>query len=393
MTSPFAPLVPPVRVLLGPGPSDVAPSVLRALAAPTFGHMDPATFEVMRELASMLRSIYETKNEWTLAVTGTGTSGMEASLANLIEPGDRVLVAVHGYFGARLVEIASRAGATVVHVEQEWGRPSDVAKLRAAAAGGKFKLVCAVHAETSTGVLQELAPLRALADELGALLLIDAVTSLGCIPIGVDRERVDAIYSCSQKGLSCTPGLSPVSFSPRAVEAIRARKSKCTSFYLDLDLLQRYWHGDHQYHHTASSNLYCGLHEAARLVLAEGLDARFERQHRMAKALWTGLTELGLALLVPEPQRLPQLTAVCIPPNVDDARVRKQLLDEFGLEIGAGFGPLKGKIWRIGLMGSGATPRNVLLCLSALRAVLVKEGFRAKSDPIEAAQSVLASAS
>ncbi|MCE9595980.1 MAG: alanine--glyoxylate aminotransferase family protein [Planctomycetes bacterium] len=382
---------PPQRVLLGPGPSDVAPSVLRALGAPTLGHLDPKTLEIMGELATALRAIFETQNPWTLAISGTGTSGMEATLVNLIEPGDRVLVAVHGYFGARLADIAKRVGGDVTVVEQEWGRPSDPAQLRAAAAGRKFKVLAAVHAETSTGVRQELAPLAALADELGALFVADAVTSLGCLPVGVDRARVDAVYSCSQKGLSCTSGLSPVTFSPRAVDAIKRRKQPVSSFYLDVPLLERYWHGDHLYHHTACSNLFAALHEATRLVLEEGLEARFARHARLSKALVAGLEALGLELLVPASDRLPQLLAVKIPDGVDDVKVRKALLEQYSIEIGGGLGPFKGKLWRIGLMGSGATPRNVLLALSALAAVLATSGFRARGEPIAAAGAALAS--
>ncbi|MCC6406860.1 MAG: alanine--glyoxylate aminotransferase family protein [Planctomycetes bacterium] len=382
---------PPQRSLLGPGPSDVAPSVLRALAAPTLGHLDPRTLDMMRELAEMLRAIFETKNPCTLAVSGTGTSGMETALVNLIEPGDRVLVAVHGYFGARLAEIAQRVGGDVTVVEQEWGQPSDPAKLRAAAAGRKFKVLAAVHAETSTGVKQELAPLSAVAEELGALFVVDAVTSLGCTPVGVDRARIDVVYSCSQKGLSCTSGLSPVSFSPRAMEAIARRKQRVASFYLDIALLERYWHGDHLYHHTACSNLFAALHEATRLVLEEGLEARFARHARLSKALVAGLEGLGLELLVPAHQRLPQLLAVKIPDGVDDLAVRKALLAQYSIEIGGGLGALKGKIWRIGLMGSGATPRNVLLAVSALASVLGSHGFRPRSEALAAAGAALAS--
>lgn len=378
------PFDPPQRVLLGPGPSDVAPSVLRALSAPTLGHLDPQTFEMMRVIAERLRTIFETQNPCTLAVSGTGTSGMETTLVNLIEPGDRVLVAVHGYFGARLAEIAQRVGGDVTVVEQEWGKPSDPAKLRAAAAGRKFKVLAAVHAETSTGVRQELEPLATLAAELGALFVVDAVTSLGCAPIGVDRARIDAIYSCSQKGLSCTSGLAPVSFSPRALEAVTKRKAKPSSFYLDLTLLDRYWHGDHLYHHTACSNLFAALAEATRLVVEEGLEARYARHVRLSNALVAGLEALGLELLIPASERLHQLLAVKIPAGVDDVKVRKALLDEYGLEIGGGLGVLKGKVWRIGVMGSGATPRNVLLAVSALGTVLEAHGFRTRAKVTDA---------
>ncbi|HVS19863.1 MAG TPA: alanine--glyoxylate aminotransferase family protein [Planctomycetota bacterium] len=367
-----APLDVPQRVLLGPGPSDVAPAVLSALAKPTLGHLDPLVLRAMDELADMLRRLYRTQNAWTLATSGTGTSGMEACLANLVRSGDRVLVCVHGYFGLRLAEIARRSGADVTVVEGEWGRPSDLDRAREAARGGRFDLLCAVHAETSTGVLQDLTPLRALADELGALLVVDAVTSLGCVPLELDAWGVDAVYSCSQKGLSCTPGLSPVSFSPRAVERIRKRADTSPTFYLDANLLMGYWAGPRGYHHTASSNLYCALHEAARLALEEGLEARWQRHARLGAELATGLEALGLKLCVDAAHRLPQLTVVEIPEGVDDATVRGALLERFGIEIGGGLGAFKGRVWRIGLMGSGATPRNVALVLAALRAVLAR---------------------
>lgn len=386
---PPAPLDVPARVLLGPGPSDVAPSVLSALGKPTLGHLDPLVLRAMDELAGMLRALYRTANEWTFATSGTGTSGMEATLVNLLRPGERALVGVHGYFGRRLVDIARRCGADVTAVEAEWGRPLDVAALRRAAGGRAHALVCVVHAETSTGVLQDLRPLRALADELGALLLVDAVTSLGCVPLEVDGWGVDAVYSCSQKGLSCTPGLAPVSFSERAREKALA-DGPVRSFYLDAELLMGYWGGPRGYHHTASSNLYYALHEAARLALEEGLEPRWERHARLGRALVQGLEAMGLEPLVRPEHRLPQLTAVRIPDGVDDGRVRKRLLERYGLEIGGGLGPLKGRLWRIGLMGCGATPRNVTLCLAALGECLSAEGWRPAGNGAEVAAAALA---
>jgi len=383
-----APLTLPQRVLLGPGPSDVAPSVLNALSKPTLGHLDPLVLRSMDELREMLRALYRTAHEWTFATSGTGTSGMEATLVNLVRPGERVLVAVQGYFGQRLVEIARRCGAEVIAVEGEWGRPADVDALRKAA-GASCALVCVVHAETSTGVLQDLRPLRQLADELGALLLVDAVTSLGCVPLEVDAWGVDAVYSCSQKGLSCTSGLAPVSFSERAVERIRSRPTAVPSFYLDAGLLMDYWGGPRGYHHTASSNLYAALHEAVRLALEEGLEARWERHRRMGAALVHGLEAMGLEVVAPAQHRLPQLTAVRIPAGVQDVPVRKRLLEEFGIEIGGGLGPLKGQVWRIGLMGAGATRRNVALGLTALAGALAAEGFRPGADGAAAALEAL----
>ncbi len=384
-----APLELPERLLLGPGPSDVAPSVLAALGRPTVGHLDLRLLEAMGELQRMLRALWGSSNEWTFATPGTGTSGMEAALVNLVRPADRVLVGVHGYFGQRIAEIARRCGAEVVAVEGEWGRPTDPERLRAAAGGKPHALLCAVHAETSTGVLQDLRPLRAVADELGALLLVDAVTSLGCVELLVDEWGLDAAWSCSQKGLSCTPGLAPVCFSPRAVERIADRRGPVRSFYLDVALLMGYWGGAHAYHHTASSNLLCALHEAARLALEEGLEARWERHRRLGRALCAGLEALGLELLVPPEHRLPQLAAVRVPDGVDDAGVRQRLVADHGIEIGGGLGPLRGRLWRIGLMGSGATRKNVTVCLDALAATLAAEGFQPRGNGVEAALSTL----
>jgi alanine-glyoxylate transaminase/serine-glyoxylate transaminase/serine-pyruvate transaminase len=385
--APRLPFEPPARLLLGPGPSEVAPGVLRALSLPTLGHLDPEMFRAMDETRAMLRELFGAPYEATLAVSGTGTSGMEAVLVNLIEPGDAVLVPVHGYFGARVAEIAERCGAAVTRVDGEWGRASDVAKARAAAGGRPFRLVAVVHAETSTGVRLDLAPWSDLARELGALLVADTVTSLGCIPIGAAEHGLDAAWSCTQKGLSCTPGLSPVTFSPRAVERVRARAQRVRSFYLDLTLLLDYWGGARGYHHTMSSNLVVALHEAARLALAEGLAARFERHRALSAALVRGLQALGLEPLVPESERLPQLLAVRIPSGADDARVRSRLLREHGIEIGGGLGPLKGQVWRIGLMGHGCSRRNVLTVLAALGEALAAEGLRARGDAVAAANA------
>ncbi|MCY3003332.1 MAG: alanine--glyoxylate aminotransferase family protein [Planctomycetota bacterium] len=383
------PFQPPVRTLLGPGPSDVAPSVLRALSAPTLGHLDPRLFVAMDELRAALRPVFGTANPATFVLSGTGTSGMEAVLANLIEPGDGVLVPVHGYFGARVAEIAARCGAEVTRVDGEWGRASDPARAKAALGGRRIKLVAVVHAETSTGVRQDLAPWRDLAREQGALLVADTVTSLGCIPIDADTNGVDGAWSCTQKGLSCASGMAPVTFSPRAVERVKARARKVQSFYLDLGLLLDYWDAPHGYHHTMSSNLLCGVHEALRLVHEEGLTKRFERTTRVSRACAKGFEALGLELLVPEAERLPQLLAVRIPEGVDDVRVRSRLLAKHDLEIGGGLGPLKGKLWRIGLMGHGATRKNVLTLLSALRLALESEGFRAKADGAAVAEREL----
>lgn len=376
----------PERLLLGPGPSPVAPSVLRALAQPTLGHLDPVLLEVQDEIAALLRGVFGTQNPWTLAFSGTGTSGMEGVLANLIEPGETVLVANGGYFAARMADLAARQGATVIAVEHAWGRAADVAALREAARGRKIDLICAVQAETSTGVRQDLAPLGALARELGAYLAIDAVTSLGCMAVDLDAHGVDAAYSCSQKGLSCVPGLSPVSFSPRAQRKIAERRAPPHSFYLDMNLLTRFWGGERGYHHTISSNLLLALHEALRLVHVEGLAARFDRHARVSRALRSGLEAMGLELFVPAELALAQVTAVRVPQGVDDLAVRKRLLARYSIEISGGLGAQKGRLWRIGTMGGGAELRHVVLVLGALSEALRAESGREWQSGIDAAQ-------
>jgi len=386
------PLSPPQRVLLGPGPSDVAPSVLRALAAPTLGHLDPVFLGIMDQIRGMLRDVFRTENELTFPMSGTGSSGMETCLVNLIEPGDKVLVGVNGVFGTRMVEVARRAGAEVTAVESEWGRAIHADHLRRAADDKKFKLVCVVHAETSTGVLQDVPSVREVCDELGAMLVLDCVTSLGGLAVDLDEWGVDAAYSGTQKCLSCPPGLSPVSFSKRAARTLGERKHPVQSWYLDLSLIANYWGSERAYHHTAPINMLYGLHEALRLVLSEGMEEREQRHRLNARALVAGLGALGLEPRVPDAERLPPLTSVAIPDGVDDARVRAYLLKHFALEIGGGLGPMKGNTWRIGLMGTGSSRRNVSLCLAGLQAALSAEGHRAGDDPLQAAADVYASA-
>lgn len=376
--------VAPQRVLLGPGPSEIHPSVLRALSQPTMGHLDPELLKVQDELRSMLGAIWGTAPQNALAISATGTGAMEAALVNAIEPGDEVLVVTHGYFGDRMVEIANRCGAKTTVVQGEWGRATDPSVI-AAAAKKPFKVLGLVHAETSTGVCQDLAPLAAIAQQCGALLLADCVTSLGCIPVDFDRNGIDLAYSCSQKGLSCPPGSSPLALSARAQDVVKKRTKKCSSFYFDFQLVNDYWAGARGYHHTASSNQLVAMHEACRLVLEEGLAARFERQRKMSEAFVQGIEAMGLEPVVPAAERLPQLVAVRIPAGVDDMKVRGRLLREFGIEIGGGLGAFKGKVWRVGLMGSGATPRNVTLLLGALESLLRAEGFRPKDSGIAAA--------
>ncbi len=384
----ISPLDPPRRTLLGPGPSPVAPSVLAALSKPTLGHLDPAFLVIMDEIRDMLRQVLGTKNELTFPMSGTGSAGMETCLVNLIEPGDTVLVGVNGVFGTRMCEVARRAGAVVTAVEGEWGRAFTADDLRSAANGGQFKLLCLVHAETSTGVLQDMTPMRALADELGALLVADCVTSVGGLPVELDAWGIDAAYSGTQKCLSCPPGLSPVSFSPRAQAVLAARKTPVQSWYLDLSLISNYWGSERAYHHTAPINMLYGLHEALRIALEEGTEAREVRHRLNASAFVAGIEALGLALRVPEPERLPPLTAIAVPDGVEDARARAFLLERFDLEIGGGLGPMKGNTWRVGLMGWGSSRENVELCLGALTAALLDQGYEPARDALAAAAAV-----
>jgi alanine-glyoxylate transaminase/serine-glyoxylate transaminase/serine-pyruvate transaminase len=385
-------IVPKTRVLLGPGPSEIHPAVLRAMGQPTVGHLDPGVLAAQDELRAMLATIYGASpaaGTTALAISATGTGAMEAALVNAIEPGAAALIVAHGYFGERMADMARRLGADVTLVAGEWGRATDPAAVASAARGKRFAILGAVHAETSTGVLADPAPLAAIARECGALFLLDCVTSLGCVPVDFERHGVDFAYSCAQKGLSCPPGSSPLAVSARAREAIGSRKHRPSSFYFDLALLLNYWEGARAYHHTASSNQLFALHEACRLVLDEGLDARFARHRAISQSCADGLEALGLELVVDVRERLPQLLAVRIPDGVDDARVRARLLGEFGIEIGGGLGAFKGKVWRIGLMGAGAIPRNVLLLLGALEACLRGEGFKPRGSGIAAASTTL----
>ena len=361
-------IAPERRVLMGPGPSDVDPLVLSALARPTLGHLDPDFLRIMDEVRGMLRAVFQTENQMTLPMSGTGSAGMETCMANLLEHGDRVLVGVNGVFGTRMAEVARRCGAEVTEVHGEWGRAFTVEALRAGAEHDRYDLVAVVHAETSTGVLQPVAPVREVADDLGALLLLDCVTSLAGHPVEIDAWGVDAAYSGTQKCLSCPPGLAPVTFGPRAAERMARREAPVQSWYLDLSLIQGYWGEERSYHHTAPINMLYALHEALRLALLEGLEARYDRHARNAEALRAGLGALGFELPVPADERLNPLTVVRVPDGVEDAAVRSFLLEHYGLEIGGGLGPMKGKAWRIGLMGAGSTERNVALCLAGLGA-------------------------
>ncbi|MEZ6061803.1 MAG: alanine--glyoxylate aminotransferase family protein [Planctomycetaceae bacterium] len=369
-------VAPPLRILMGPGPSDIHPSVLAAMAAPTVGHLDPYFLRVMDEVQSMLRHVFGTENKMTMAISGTGSAGMETCVVNLIEPGDRMIVCVNGVFGGRMADVAGRAGAEVFKLERPFGEIFTTEEIADAVAKHKPKVVGIVHAETSTGALQPLEEIAKAVHDAGALLLVDCVTSLGGLPVDVDRVGIDAAYSGSQKCLSCPPGLAPVTFGPRALEAMDARKSKVASWYLDIDMLRNYWGADRAYHHTAPINMNFGLHQALRLVLKEGLQARYQRHLRNHRALASGLAAMGIDYSVREGQRLPMLNSVLIPDGIEDGRVRSQLLNEFGIEIGGGLGPMKGRTWRIGLMGEASTMSNVILFLGALEQCLNTHGIK-----------------
>lgn len=366
---------PPRRILMGPGPSDISPRVLAALAAPTVGHLDPFFLEVMNETQTMLRELFRTENQLTLAVSGTGSAGMETCVVNLVEPGDRMLVCVNGVFGSRMADVAGRAQAIVSTIERPFGEVFSPDEVAAAVKQLSPKVVGIVHAETSTGARQPLEEISEIVHKAGAYLLVDCVTSLGGLPVEIDGWKIDAAYSGTQKCLSCPPGLAPVTFSPRALDLIQNRKSKVQSWYLDMKMVANYWSDKSRaYHHTAPINMNYALHEALRIVLADGLEVRWDRHRRNHLLLRAGLEAMGVEYAVAEAYRLPMLNAVRIPAGVDDKAVRAQLLNEFGIEIGGGLGPMAGKTWRIGLMGETSTERNVLLFLAALEACLVKQG-------------------
>lgn len=365
--------LPPRRILMGPGPSDVHPQVLAAQARPTIGHLDPLFIGMMDELKQLLQYAFQTQNEMTLAVSAPGSAGMETCFVNLLEPGDTVIVCRNGVFGERMRQNVERCGATAITVDNAWGEPVDPTAVEAALkANPQARYLAFVHAETSTGALSDAKTLCALAQQYGCLSIVDAVTSLGGVELRVDDWGIDAIYSGSQKCLSCVPGLSPVSFSPKAVERIKARTRPVQSWFLDQSLVMSYWSGGakRSYHHTAPVNALYALHESLRLLAGEGLEQSWQRHADMHTLLKQGLVNLGLEFVVAEPYRLPQLNSVYIPQGVDDAAVRKQLLAQYNLEIGAGLGELAGKAWRIGLMGYAARRENIALCIKALEDVL-----------------------
>lgn len=377
--SSFQPLNPKSRTLMGPGPSDIHPAVLSALAAPTLGHLDPDFLQIMDETQVLLRALFNTQNAMTFPVSGTGSAGMECCMVNVLEPGDRVVVAQNGVFGGRMADIARRQGAEVVVVESPWGEVNDVQRVIDAIDGKPTKLVGVVHAETSTGVCQPLAELSAAAKAVDALFLVDCVTSLGGMPVDLDAWGVDLAYSGTQKCLSCPPGLAPVSFSERAVDVLRKRKTPVSSWYLDVTMLLNYWGGERAYHHTAPINMLYGLREALLLILREGTDQVWQRHQDNHKALVAGVEAMGLKMLVEAVHRLPMLNTITIPAGVNDGAVRATLLNDYNIEIGGGLGALKGKVWRVGLMGHACRRENVMLFLAALEATLTAQGASIES--------------
>ncbi len=384
---------PSVRTLMGPGPSDVPPRILSALARPTIGHLDPEFVNMMDEVKGLLQYAFQTKNELTIPVSAPGSAGMECCFVNLVEAGDKVIVCQNGVFGGRMKENVERLGATAIMVEDEWGTAVDLAKVEQALKDNPdTKIVAFVHAETSTGASSDAKALCALAHQHDCITIVDAVTSLGGSELKVDEWGIDAIYSGTQKCLSCVPGLSPVSFNEKAIEIIKNRKSKVNSWFLDLNLVMGYWgaNAKRAYHHTAPVNALYALHESLVILQQEGLENSWARHTHHHLALRAGLEAMGLEFVVAENDRLPQLNAVTIPEGVDEAQVRSRLLNEYNLEIGAGLGSLAGKVWRIGLMGHSSRGENILLCLSALEAILSDMGAKINIGvAIPAAQKAL----
>lgn len=380
----------PQRTLMGPGPLNIHPRVYQALTCPVIGHLDPAYLKVLDEVAELLRKVFRTGNRVTNATPGTGSSGMEACVANMIEPGDPVLVCVHGYFGDRIRQMMERQEAKVTLIEGEWGKPTDPERVEKALKKNRCKVIGLVHAETSTGVLQPMDEISRLAKEHGAMILLDTVTSLGGVDVRIDDWGVDGAYSCSQKCIGCTSGLAPVTFSDRAVESVRRRKHPVRSWYLDISLLDKYWGAERVYHHTSSSTLNYGLLEALHLIQEEGLDNRIQRHTRNHKALVAGVEAMGLEMLVAPQHRLPSLNTVKVPEGIDDAKVRGYLLETYNLEIGGGLGALKGKVWRVGLMGYSSSAENIIFFLSAMSQALAVQGHKTDvSAGLAAAMSAL----
>jgi alanine-glyoxylate transaminase/serine-glyoxylate transaminase/serine-pyruvate transaminase len=385
---------PPVRTLMGPGPSDVNPRILEAMSRPTIGHLDPAFVAMMDEVKELLRYAFQTGNQLTMPVSAPGSAGMETCFVNLVQPGDKVVVCVNGVFGARMKENVERCGGTAIPVEDAWGRAVDPDKAQAALkANPEARILAFVHAETSTGAISDAKTLAEIAHRQDCLTIVDTVTSLAGSPLKVDEWGLDAVYSGSQKCLSCVPGLSPVTFNQRALDVITTRRQRVQSWFMDINLVLGYWGGGGKrtYHHTAPVNALYALHEALVILREEGIENSWDRHRKNHEALKAGIEAMGLNFVVPEGERLPQLNAVSVPAGVDEAAVRGALLNEYNLEIGAGLGAMAGKIWRIGLMGYASNRTNVLFCLGALDAVLA--GMQAPINPgvaVEAARAVYA---
>lgn len=390
MTLQTSDFVPPYRLLMGAGPSNVHPRVLQAMGSPLLGHLDPNFLGAMDDVRALLRLVFQTENMVTLPISGTGTAGMEAAMVNILEPGDTFVMAANGYFGQRLGEIAARSGANVVAVEHEFGEPVDPDRVRECLAGlSGVRAVGVVHAETSTGVESPLREVAEAAHEADALLVVDAVTSLGGVELRIDDWGVDVCYSCTQKCLGAPPGLAPLTMSPRAMDVVQGRGSKVRSFYLDLTELGSYW-DRRAYHHTAPIPMIYALREALRIIADEGVQPRWERHLRNAEALRAGLSAMGLSIVAESGVRLPSLTAVYAPQGVDEAQARRHLLDAHGIEVSGGLGPLAGKVWRIGLMGHNSTAANVLTVLGALEDAMAQQGYETQAGAgVAAAQQSL----
>ena len=360
----------PPRLLLGPGPSMVDPRVLRAMATPLVGHLDPSFLRLMDRTQELLRYVFQTENPLTIPVSGTGSAAMEAAVANMVEPGDAVLVCINGYFGMRIADMAARYGGEVREIHRPWGDVFTPDEVRLALQERPARVVCIVHAETSTGALQPIDEIVQLVHQQGGVLIVDTVTSLGGIPVNVDARGIDVCYSGTQKCLSCPPSLGPITLGPRAEEKLKSRKSRVANWYLDLTMVQKYWGSERTYHHTAPISANYALYEALRIVTEEGLDERIARHRRNAEFFWEGLAELGLECHVAYSHRLPSLTTIRVPEGVDEGLVRKRLLEEYNIEIAGGLGELKGKVWRVGLMGYSSRVENIVLLLDALRRIL-----------------------
>lgn len=378
------------KILMGPGPSTVSPRVLRALAEPTLGHLDPDFLKIMNEVMEMLRYVFNTRNQLTMPMSGTGSSGMETTFVNILEPGDKVVIAVKGVFGMRMVDMAQRCGAEVIQITAPWGKPVQPDDLRKALATSKgVKVFAVVHAETSTGVLQPLKELSDICSEHDVLFLVDTVTSLGGVPVDIDDNKIALAFSGTQKCLSCPPGLAPITFGEKAYHVLQNRKTRVQSWYLDLTMITKYWGKERVYHHTAPVNMIYALHESLRVVAEEGRENRFARHRKNSEALSAGLEAMGLKLVVDKEYRLPSLTTVYSPEGIDEAEVRKQLLHQYHIEIGGGLGDFRGKAWRVGLMGYASTQANVILFLTALGNILGTIGQKVdKKGAIDAAVGV-----